>query len=126
MRRASDFGAVLENVVFDSVTRVVDFDDGSNTEKYSSELSRGLMIVDSSEFGVFLVYPDEFDQVFDAEVGERHDTVVSDAKDPDKAVLRVHSIGNVPQPVLVFAKIPCNATDRGDGMNFVDVHGYAA
>jgi ATP-dependent phosphoenolpyruvate carboxykinase len=32
MRRASDFGAVLENVVFDSVTRVVDFDDGSKTE----------------------------------------------------------------------------------------------
>jgi len=48
------------------------------------------------EFGVFLVYPDELHQVFDAEVGERHDAVVTDTEDPDEAVLWIHSVGDVP------------------------------
>jgi len=37
------------------------------------------------QFGVFLVEPDELDQVFDPEVGERLDAVFSDAIDPPGA-----------------------------------------
>lgn len=49
----------------------------------------------SEEFGICFVYPDEFHQVFDAEVGERHDAIIFDAKDPDETVLGIHSVGVV-------------------------------
>ncbi len=54
--------------------------------------------------GTFFVHALEFDQIFDIKVGERLDTVLSDAKDPDRAVLDLHFIGDVPQPVLIYAK----------------------
>ena len=44
-------------------------------------------------------------KVFDAEVGERHDAVFSDAVDPEQAILGVHFAGDVPQPVLVLAEV---------------------
>jgi hypothetical protein len=53
--------------------------------------------------GVFFVHPDEFHQGLVAEVGERHDGLFVDAIDSDDAVLRVHSIGDIPQPVLVLS-----------------------
>ena len=54
------------------------------------------------QFGVFLVEPDELDQVFDPEVGERLDAVFSDAIDPDGAVLDLHFIGDVPHSPIAF------------------------
>lgn len=78
------------------------------------------------QFRIFLIGPDEIDQVFDAEVGEGLDAVFSDAIDPDDAVFDLHFIGDVPQPVLIFAEVLGDAIDCGDVMNFVDVHGHAA
>ena len=49
--------------------------------------------------------PDELHQALDSEVGERHDAVFSDAVDPEAAVLDFHFIGDVRQPVLVFAEV---------------------
>jgi arginyl-tRNA synthetase len=66
------------------------------------------------------------DQVFDTEVGERLDTVFSDAIDPDDAILDLHFVGDVPQPVFVLAEILGDTGDGGDVMNLVDVHGHAA
>ncbi|SIO51629.1 hypothetical protein SAMN05443247_07002 [Bradyrhizobium erythrophlei] len=74
----------------------------------------------------FLVHPDEFDQVFDSEVSEGLDAMFSDAIDPDGAVFDLHFIGDVSQPVFVFAKILGNTVDGGNVMNLVDVHGHAA
>ena len=48
---------------------------------------------------------DELDQVLNSEVGERQDPVFSDAIDPDDTVLDFHFIGDVAQPILVFAEI---------------------
>ena len=42
---------------------------------------------------------DQLDEVFDSEVGERHDAIVAEAVDPDHAVLRVHFVGDVVEPV---------------------------
>jgi hypothetical protein len=74
----------------------------------------------------FFVHPDELDQVFDAEVRERLDAVFSDAIDPDDAVLDLHFVGDVPQPVFVFAEVLRDLSNGGDVMNLVDVHGQAA
>jgi hypothetical protein len=41
-------------------------------------------------------------------IRERHDAVFDDATDPDDAVLRVHSIGGIPEPVLLFTEILCD------------------
>ncbi|WP_210266294.1 hypothetical protein [Bradyrhizobium australiense] len=62
----------------------------------------------------------------DTEVGERHDVVVTDTEDPDEAILWIHPVRHVTEPVLVFAKVLCDATDCEDGMTFIDVHDYAA
>jgi len=61
--------------------------------------------------------PDELFQAFDAEVGERHGAVVTYAVNPNNAVLRVHSVGHIPEPVFVFAEILRDATDGEDSMN---------
>ena len=74
----------------------------------------------------FFVHADEFGQIFDSQVGERLDTIFSDAIDPDDAVLDLHFVGDVPQPVLVFAEVLRDLSNGGDVMNLVDVHGYAA
>ena len=73
-----------------------------------------------------LVGPDELDQVFDSEAGERLDAIFSDALDPDDAVLDLHFAGDIPQPVLVFAEVLGDTSDGSDVMNFVDVHSHAA
>lgn len=75
---------------------------------------------------VFLVELDKLDEVFNSEVGKRHDAVISDAIDPDDAVLGIHFVGHVPQPVFVFAEVLSDTSDGGDMMNLVDVHGHAA
>ena len=75
---------------------------------------------------IFFVHPDELDQVFDTEVGERLDAIFSDAIDPDDAVLDLHFTGDVPQPVFVLAEVLGDTSNGGDVMNLVDVHGHAA
>jgi len=47
---------------------------------------------------------DQLDEVFDTEVGERHDAVVAEAVDPDHAVLDLHFIGDLIEPVDAFAE----------------------
>ena len=74
----------------------------------------------------FLIHPDEFDQVFDSKVCEGLDAMFSDAINPDGAVFDLHFVGDVSQPVFVFAEILRNTVDGGNVMNLVDVHGYAA
>ena len=69
---------------------------------------------------------DELDQVLDAEVGERQDAVFSDPVDPNDAILDFHFIGDVRQPVFVFAEILGDAIDGDDVMDLVDVHDQAA
>lgn len=69
---------------------------------------------------------DELHQVLDPEVGERHDTVFADAIDPDDAVLDVHFIGDIPQPIFVLTELLGDAIDCGDVMDLVDVHVHAA
>lgn len=46
-----------------------------------------------------LVDLDKVGEGFDARVGECHDVVVARAIDSDQAVLLVHFVGDVPQPV---------------------------
>ena len=72
------------------------------------------------------MHPDELRRVLDAEVGERHGLVVTYAVNSDDAILCVHSVGHVPEPVLVFAEVFCDASDGEDGVNLVDAHGYTA
>ena len=69
---------------------------------------------------------DEIDEVVDSKVGERHHAVVADSVDPDHAVFDVHFVGDVEQPVFVFAEIFGDAAERRDVMDLVDVHGQAA
>jgi hypothetical protein len=76
--------------------------------------------------GVFFVDLDKLDEIFNSEVGKRHYTVFSDAVDPDEAVVGIHFICDVPQPVFVFAEVLTDTSDCGDVMDLVDVHGYAA
>jgi hypothetical protein len=78
------------------------------------------------QLGVFFVEPDELDQVFDAKVGGRLNTILAEAIDPDQAVLNLHFDGNVAQSVLVFTEVFCDLGDGGDVMNLVDVRGHAA
>jgi hypothetical protein len=69
---------------------------------------------------------DQIDQVFDAEVGERHLALVVGAIDPDHAVLGLHFNSYIEQPVFVFAKFPGDVGYRFDVMDFIDLHGQAA
>jgi hypothetical protein len=66
-------------------------------------------IVTLEQCGIVFVHLDEFDQAFNAEVGERQDAVFSDAIDPDDTVLDFHLAGDIPQPILVFAELFGNA-----------------
>ncbi|MCK1641372.1 hypothetical protein IVA95_28375 [Bradyrhizobium sp. 157] len=59
---------------------------------------------------------DELDEAFDAEVGERLDTVFANAIDPYASVLDLHFIGDALQPVFVFAEVPRNLGDGGEVM----------
>lgn len=45
--------------------------------------------------GILFVGYDEFDEVFDIELGKLLDVVFSDAKDPDEPVLDFHPKGDV-------------------------------
>jgi hypothetical protein len=70
----------------------------------------------AEQSGIFLVDLDKLDEVFNSEVGKRHDAVFSNAVDPDDAILSVHFIGDVPQPIFVFAEVLSDASDCGDVM----------
>lgn len=80
----------------------------------------------SEERRVGFVDFDEFDEGLDSEVGERHDGVVTGAVDPDDAVLDVHFVGDLVQPIFVFAEVLGDAGDGGDAGDLVDVHAHAA
>ena len=54
---------------------------------------------------VFFVDLDKLDEVFNSEVRKRHNAIFSDAIDPDDAVLGIHFVGDVMQPVFVFAEV---------------------
>jgi hypothetical protein len=62
--------------------------------------------------GIVFVHFDEIDQVFDSEVGERDYAVISEAVDPNHAVLGLHIVGYIEEPVLVFAEILGDAANR--------------
>jgi hypothetical protein len=85
---------------------------------YASDVGRRLVgsfpLPVREQLGVFFVEPDELDQVFDAKVGERLNTIFADAIDPDQAVLDLHFDGNVAQPVFVFTEVLCDLGDGGD------------
>jgi len=88
---------------------------------------RGCFLISTpEEFGTFFVDLDELDQILDPEVSEGHEAVFADAIDPDDTVLDFHFVGDVLQPVLVFAELLGDAIDCGDVMDLVDVHGHAA
>ena len=55
---------------------------------------------------LILVDLDQLDEVFDAEVGERHDAVVAEAVDPDHAVFGVHFIGDIVTASPRFRRVP--------------------
>lgn len=78
------------------------------------------------QVGIGLVDFDEALERFDAEVSERHDAVVTWSVDPDYAALRVHFIGDVPQPVLVLAEHFGDPGDDMDMVDLVDLQGQAA
>ena len=46
--------------------------------------------------------------------------------DPDDTILDFHFIGDVRQPVFVFAEVLGDASYGCDVMDLVDVHGHAA
>ena len=71
---------------------------------------------------ILFVDAGELDQVFDSEVSECLDAVVSGAINPDDAILDLHVTGDVSQPVFVFAEVLGDTRDRGDVMELVDVH----
>jgi hypothetical protein len=48
------------------------------------------------QLGIFFVDLDELDEAFDAEVGERLDTIFANTIDPDGAVLDLHFAGDIP------------------------------
>ena len=76
---------------------------------------------------IVLVLLDEVSEVFDAVVGECHDGVVTWSVNPDQTVLRVHSVGDVRQPVLVFAEHFDDTRDCLDTVDLIDRgHGQAA
>ena len=77
------------------------------------------------QLGIFSVHLNELDEAVDAEVSERLDAVFSDAIDPDDAVLDLHLVGDVPQPIFVFAEVLGDLGDGGDVMDLVDVRGHA-
>lgn len=74
----------------------------------------------------FFVHPEEIDQVFDAEVGERLDTILPDAVDPDDAILDLHFDGDIAQQIFIFTKILRDLSNGGNVVDFIDVGGHAA
>ena len=59
---------------------------------------------------------DEIDEVVDSEVGQGQNGFFADAIDPYDAVLGVHFVGDVSEPVFVFTELFGDAVDRGDAM----------
>ena len=74
----------------------------------------------------FAVDLDQFNEAFDAEVGEGHDALVSKPLDPDHAVLRLHFDGDVEEEVDVFDEILCDDVYGPDVGDLVDVMVQAA
>jgi len=78
------------------------------------------------QLGIFSVHLNELDEAVDAEVSERLDTVLANTIDPDSAVLDLHSIGNVSQPIFIFTEVLRDLGNGGDVMDLVDVGSHAA
>ena len=70
------------------------------------------------EIGIGFIDLDEAGEGIDAEVGEGHDAFLTRAVDPDQAVLLIHFVGDVPQPIFVFAE---HRRDTGDGVDVMDL-----
>ena len=75
---------------------------------------------------VFFVHAEEIDQVFDTEVGEGLDAILTKAVDPDEAILNLHFDGDIAQQIFIFTKILCDLGNGGNVMDFIDVGGHAA
>lgn len=59
----------------------------------------------------------QLNEVFDSDVSERLDAVLSDAMDQDDVVLDFHCVGNVPQPIFIFAEVLGDLGNSGDVMD---------
>jgi hypothetical protein len=46
--------------------------------------------------------------------------------DPDQAVFWLHAIGDVPEPVFIFAEFLGDKGDGFDGINLIELRGHAA
>lgn len=66
---------------------------------------------------VRFVEPNQLNEVFDSDVSERLDAVLSDAMDQDDVVLDFHFVGNVPQPIFIFAEVLGDLGNSGDVMD---------
>lgn len=69
---------------------------------------------------VFLVEPDQLDQVLDSKVGEGLDADFSDTIDPDGGPQVIQSVATS-RSLFVFAEVLGETIDGGDVMNLVDV-----
>lgn len=69
---------------------------------------------------VFFVDAEEIDQVFDTEVGEGLDAILTNAVDPDEAILNLHSDGDIAQQIFIFTKILCDLDNGGDMMDLIE------
>lgn len=78
------------------------------------------------QFRIFLIDLDELDEALDAEIGERLNAVFANAKDPNCALLDLHFIGEVAQPIFLFAEVPRDLGDGGDVIDLADVGGHPA
>lgn len=99
-------------------------------ELYASGVGRGSVGLfwrpALKQLGIFSVHLNELDEAVDAEVSERLDTVFANTIDPDSAVLDLHSIGNVSQPIFIFTEVLRDLGNGGDVMDLVDVGSHAA
>lgn len=62
---------------------------------------------------------------FDAEAGEGHEAVITEAVDPDNAVLDVYFICDIKEKVEAFAKALGDTVDGRDVRDLVDGHAQA-
>ncbi|MCB1467873.1 MAG: hypothetical protein KDK08_12165, partial [Rhizobiaceae bacterium] len=69
---------------------------------------------------------DHLAKVFDPEWCEGQDLDIGGAVDPDHAVFRLHSDGEIMKPINGLAQFCGDAIDGFDGMGLVQLHDQAA
>ena len=69
---------------------------------------------------------DELLEILDAEVAERHDTVVVCPIDPDQAIFGFHFGGYGAEPVFILSELGSEARDSEDVRDLVELHAQAA